>query len=337
MKKILSLASSQIYNVVKITKTWYGNNMLYMTLTIIAFTTFHSFAQQKEFVLDTITFEEPYEYITIDTSGQNIWQIGEPNKIFFDSAYSINNAIVTDTLNFYPANNNSYFDLKIGAFNFYEYYPYDIFIEIKHKFDSDTLKDGGFISVSYDNGSTWMNIIKDTVYTGFVPLWQNLNLYDLNDTLYNGEYGFSGHSSGWITTYFTWHILPVNRSANIIGDTMVIRFNFISDSIDNNREGWMIDNIKLYAVDLGDGIDDIKPLQYKITPNPMSEISIIELENYNKIQLSIYNIQGQLIKQNNYINNQSIIINKNNLNPGIYFVKIKTDNGLTGIKKLIIE
>lgn len=309
---------------------------LFFLLTI-SLTTLQSFAQWTEFVWDTITFEAPYEYLIIDTSSQNIWQIGAPNKIFFDSAYSINNAIVTDTLNFYPINNNSYFDLRIGAFNYNYYYPDDIFIEIKHKFDTDTLKDGGFISVSYDQGLTWMNIINDTVYGQATPSWDNLNLYNYYDTLYNGEFGFSGHSNGWITTMFSWHYIPVKNNIDVIGDTMIVRFNFISDSIENNNEGWMIDNIKLYSVDLGGGINDTKSLKFNITPNPMNEISIIELESYSEIQLSIFNIQGQLVRQKRYFNNQSIIINKANFNSGIYFVKIRTDSNLIGIKKLIIK
>lgn len=306
-------------------------------LLTISLTSIQSFAQWRENVYDTITFEEPYEYLVIDTSSQNIWQIGEPNKIFFDSAYSIPNAIVTDTLNFYPINNNSYFDLKIGAFNYDDGYPYDIFIEIKHKFDTDTLKDGGFITVSYDNGLTWMNIINDTVYGQATPSWDNANLYNFNDTLYNGQFGFSGHSNGWITTMFSWHYITVKNNIDVIGDTMIVRFNFISDSIENNKEGWMIDNIKLYSVDLGFGINDIKSLKFNITPNPMNETAIIELDSYNEIQLSIFNFQGNLVRQKNYFNNQSIIINRDKLNSGIYFIKIRTEENLVGIRKLVIK
>ena len=314
------------------------NLLLLLTITL---TTLQSFAQYPA-EWDTITFEEPYEYLQIDTSNQNIWQIGEPGKLFFDSAYSINNAIVTDTLNFYPLNNNSYFDLKIGQFNCGDNYPYDIFIEIKHKFDTDTLKDGCFITVSYDEGLTWTNIINDT--SGFWDITPNnygyycgVNLYSVNDTLFNGEFGFSGNSGDWVTTWFGWGILPVKSNMGFTGDTMIVRFNFISDSIDNNREGWMIDNIRLYSIYLPGGIDDIKPLEFSIYPNPMSETAIIELNNYREIELSIFDIQGRIVSQNKYINNQSIIINRDKFNSGIYFVKIRTDEDLVGVRKLIVR
>ncbi|MCD6113381.1 MAG: T9SS type A sorting domain-containing protein [Bacteroidales bacterium] len=306
-------------------------------LLTISLTSIQSFAQHWTEVWDTITFEKPYEYLVIDTSSQNIWQIGEPNKTFFDSAYSINNAIVTDTLNYYPINNYSYFDLKIGAFNYNGYYPDDIFIEIKHKIDTDTLRDGGFITVSYDQGLTWMNIINDTVYGQATPSWDNLNLYNNYDTLYNGEFGFSGHSNDWITTMFSWHDIMLKNNMDDIGDTMIVRFNFISDNIENNKEGWMIDNIKLYSTDLGFGINDIKSLKFMITPNPMNKTAIIELNRYNRIEFSIFNIQGQLVRQKNYFNNQSIIINRGKLNSGIYFIKIRTNENLVGIRKLILK
>jgi hypothetical protein len=310
-------------------------------LLTISLTTIQSFAQWTEFVWDIITLEETSEYLKIDTSGQNIWQIGEPSKVFFDSAYSINNAIVTDTLNDYPLNNNSYFELKIGEFNYNYYFPYDVFIEIKHKFDTDTLKDGGFITVSYDEGLTWMNVINDTSgfwdITPYNGMSSGLNLYTENDTLYNGEYGFSGNSAGWVTTWFTWHIMPVKSNREFLGDTMFVRFNFISDNVENSKEGWMIDDIKLYSVDLGGGINENAKLDFKISPNPFSETAIINLNDYRVIDLSLFDIQGKLLRQNKYFNNQSVVINRENLKAGIYFVKIATDDNLIGIKKLVIK
>lgn len=311
---------------------------IFLFLTILL-TALHSNAQYEEYVWDTITFEEPYQYIKIDTSSQNIWQIGEPSKILFDSAYSINNAIVTDTINNYPINNYSFFDLYIGSYNV-DFYPYCIFLEIKHKFDTDTLKDGGYITVSHDNGETWMNIINDTSYIfNETPNQVNMfveELYSTTDTLFNGEYGFSGNSAQWITTKFSWFYWPC-KSLQSLGDTMFIRFNFLSDNIETNNEGWMIDNIRLYSVDLGGGVENKKTLEFKFSPNPMNDKTIVELNDYREIELNIYDIQGRKLEQNIYHNNQTIVINKDNLNTGVYFVKIKTDNNLIGIRKLIVK
>ena len=319
--------------------------MKYLFIISILLINFSLFSQNEEhnvgdeFIWDTITFEEPYEYIFIDTSNHNIWQIGEPNKEFFNNAYSINNAIITDTINYYSVNNNSYFDLYIGDFNI-DWYPEDIFIQFKHKFNTDTLKDGGFITVSYDNGASWMNIIEDTAYfqnTSNTPENINHNLYSINDTLHNGEYGFSGNSNDWITTYFGWHVLLCKSNMELIRDTMIVRFHFISDSVETNKEGWMIDDIKLYSVDIGSNINKSKPLDFKIYPNPMNEIAIIELSNYNEIELNIFDIKGQLVKHTNYFNNETISINKRDFKAGTYLLKIKTKDNLIVTKKLIIR
>ena len=83
---------------------------------------------------DTIKFESAYEYLNIDTSNQNIWQIGRPSKIFFDSAYSKEKAIVTDSINFYPVNNCSYFNLYLGLFNCPFAFPCDFYIGLEALF-----------------------------------------------------------------------------------------------------------------------------------------------------------------------------------------------------------
>ena len=209
-------------------------------------------------VWDTINFSSTREYLKIDTSKQNIWQIASPQKTFFNSAFSETKAIITDSIKSYPINNKSYFDIYIGSFNFQNYYPYSINIGFKHKFDTDTLKDGGYITISYDKGKTWMNIINDSVYYyGATPKNRNMNLYSNLDTLFNGEKGFSGKSKNWISTFFGWQAMVVKKSAKTDIDTTIIRFNFISDNINNNKEGWLIDDITLYSCDIS-GVKDSK-------------------------------------------------------------------------------
>lgn len=291
---------------------------------------------------DTITFEKQYEFLEIDTFPQNIWQIGQPQKVYFDSSYSAIKAIVTDTVTSYPIDNHSYFDIKIGEFNYNYYYMYYVGMEIKHKFDTDTLKDGGYISVSYDNGLTWMNIINDTSdYYDIKPSdndwWPNTSLYSETDTLYNGEFGFSGKSEGWQTTFFSWYYIPVKNDLNWV-DTTLIRFNFISDNIDNNKEGWMIDDIKLCSVDLGSAYNENKVEEFSIYPNPMIKSSTIVLQRkYETIQTLLIDIHGNVITKQKHMNCDSFVLHRNNIPRGIYFLKIIGDNKLVGINKIAIE
>lgn len=295
---------------------------------------------ETEFNWDTIDFENDYDYLKIDTSTNNSWQIGHPNKNYMGSAYSGEKAIITDTSFFYVSNNHSYFDLFIGDFNI-DWYPEDIFIEFKHKFDTDTLKDGGYITVSYDNGTTWMNIIQDSAYWDVKPQWENKNLYTLRDTLYNGTPGFSGHSDGWVSTWFTWHYIPCGfKNSNIeIGDTMILRFNFISDSTNSNKEGWLIDDIRLYSVDLGSTIKSVNVTNnISIYPNPTTGISTIDLGDfYNDISLNIIDLTGEVISTKHLEYSKRVLLNSHNFQSGIYIVQLILDNKYSGIKRWIVN
>lgn len=304
-----------------------------------------SFAQWPGFSLDTITFESGYEYLSLDTSADNIWQIGQPSKVFFDSAFSAPNAIVTDTLLNYPVNVNSHFDLYIGEYNFPEY-PYNIAIQIQHKFDTDTLKDGCFISVSYDYGENWMNIIHDTVYPEATPSWDNYNLYTEGNTLFNGEFGFSGRSDGWDTTIFSWHYIPV-ESWDDIGDTMIVRFNFISDSIDSEKEGWMIDNIRLFEADLPGGIHNMDMPGFNIYPIPAKErfVIVLPVRNTGNYQnslsdhiIEIYDLQGREVKKIKVSQRQKKInVGVEGWKKGVYFVHMFSKEGFSETSKVIVK
>ena len=48
--------------------------------------------------------------LVVDPAG--LWQIGSPDKTIFTEAFTLPNAIVTDTANPYPTNANSSFILK---------------------------------------------------------------------------------------------------------------------------------------------------------------------------------------------------------------------------------
>jgi len=308
----------------------------YIVLVILFASNFQLFAQVY---YDSIKFETPYPHILIDTSNHNIWQIGVPHKALFREAYSLNKAIVTDTLKPYPINNHSYFDLYLSKENFNSY-GRNMFIEMKHKYDTDTLRDGGYISVSYDNGGTWVNIIDDlNTYWPVTPAWSddNWNLYTHQDTLFNGEFGFSGRSDGWVTMVFSWHYIPLKRSEIVPGDTMILRFHFVSDSLETQKEGWMIDDIKLYAGYIGSGINHFKSLDFNIWPNPMAARCTIESSFLGNIELSILDVSGRQLRLENYNNAKIVNLERQNLPAGIYFVKLKTEDNYVGVKRLIIE
>jgi hypothetical protein len=302
-----------------------------------------SYSQQYEYETEytwvLIRFDSTYQYLQTDTSTQNIWQIGTPNKAYFDSAYSKERGIITDSINFYPINNYSYFDLLIGDFNYEYYYPYDIFIEFKHKFDTDSLFDGGYLSISYDNGKTWINIIEDPNSWCSKPQLENVNLYSESDILFNGEKGFSGNSNGWISTWFTWHQCLVKSANYDVGDTMILRFNFISDEINTNKEGWLIDDIRLYSVDLGGAVNEIDNNELIIIyPNPVNSKLIIDFRTYfDVINIELIDMSGKSMYNHQYYSRNSISIDTNGLLKGFYLIRVLLNNNKLITRKILLE
>jgi len=323
---------------------------------IIAFLLINSalFSQKIVDTFDIITFEKPCSYLELDTSANNVWQIGKPRKKVFNSAYTPFNAIITDTINHYPASNYSYFDIKIGNFNM-ESYDYNVFIGIKHKYDTDRFRDGGYITVSHDGGQTWLNIVNDTFYNmhcwllkpGFGSRDNDFsNLYTENDTLCNGEYGYSGSSDGWINTWFSWHCIPVTRKEDndninrrlFEEDTMILRFNFISDSTDSGKDGWMIDDILLFAGDIGSGVDDQIIQNFKIFPNPVTNDISLSFDKYqNDIDITICGINGDEIIRKHHQSGQVISFEIKGLADGIYIIKTYSKNKIVSIGKFVVK
>jgi hypothetical protein len=270
---------------------------------------------------DTISFEKNGEYVKIDTSQKNnIWQIGKPQKTFFNSAYSKPYAIVTDTINPYPINNTSSFVIKTwiaggaGALT----------IDFMHKYETDSLKDGGYIEVSIDNGATWMNIA--SLYSFFYPF---------HDTIEGGIPAFTGKSNGWVHAHTS---ILCEASVN---DSVLVKFTFKSDSINNNKEGWMIDNL-IFSIIICEGIVEHSGniAQVNVYPNPANTnitLSYQLPQNESKGMLNLYNTMGQLISSGDITSsNGTIDEDVSALSGGIYYYTLSVNGVVMATNKLAI-
>lgn len=100
---------------------------------------FNGLSQTTIFYSDTINFEKPCDYLYIDSSSTNLWQIGIPDKTIFDSAYSKPYAMITDTINNYTLNNHSNFIVKLEPESIE--FNGNTIINFWHKFDTDSIND----------------------------------------------------------------------------------------------------------------------------------------------------------------------------------------------------
>ena len=273
---------------------------------------------QNQYIID---FDSPWSennHIIIDTisNQNNIWRVGIPHKIVFDSAYSRTHAIMTDTINSYPTNDTSSFIIKHirpGNMGGNE----SLQLNFWFKFNSDTLTDYGKIEASINNGLTWINLMtEDTIYY-FQWLYTKPVL--------------SGNSNGW--EHFG---LDLRNITYMLGysDTIMYRITFISDSIQTNKEGWMIDDFQL--ADWWEGIENNQPEGFvSIFPNPTNGILNINSKETNKYRnIQILNYTGQVLDN---IDNQKLqMLNLCQLKNGVYLLKY-TCNDKTSIQKFIIN
>ncbi len=75
----------------------------------------------------------------------------------------------------------------------------------------------------------------------------------------------------------------------------------------------------------------------KIYPNPFSAQTVLQTDIFLKnATLTIYNSQGQKVKEIKNINGQSVTLTRNNLASGLYFVRLTENSKILAVNKLII-
>ncbi|MCW3082680.1 MAG: hypothetical protein JWP12_46 [Bacteroidetes bacterium] len=294
-------------------------------------------------------FETNASLVEIDTAASNIWQIGLPQKMFFGTPSTPPFAIMTDTINSYPINNHSTFTVSMDS-SVYGFFP-NAAISFWHKYETDSLQDGGYVEFSADSGHTWTNVV-DTYSMGVISI-EPTNFYNnyTHDTIQGGIYAFTGTQNTWqysriklswfIAVLPTYNGSGINRDLNYVQKIM-FRFNFKSDGVQTNKAGWIIDNIVIDMEDLGGGIAENKQSSFdvKLFPNPVENQSIMQIipsGDDKNFSLSIYNATGQLVSKNDIDRNNQFIINKSDLNSGIYFYSVTSSKGVCKNGKLIIQ
>lgn len=254
--------------------------------------------------------------ITFDVDTNNIWQIGPPQKLIFNSASTAPNVIVTDTLNNYPTNNTSTFIAQLGDTYLYPYFYGIVAIQWLQRIDISSNGDIAILEISLDSMQTWANVFDN-------PL--TYNFYGFNaeniDTI-DGEIGFAGTDTSWrdIWYCFDWPYLEIDTGY------IFLKYTFKSDSIPEEKEGWMIDNMYAHST-----------MYHTLNnTNVVDAISIYPVPADDKI-----NIQLQQTQQSHYIESMSItsmqgaLINSWNNLPSKYF--IDTENYPNGMYILSVK
>lgn len=243
----------------------------------------------------------------------NLWQVGKPHKVNFDSAYiySQPNVIVTDTLNPYSANDTSVFFLKIPLLS--DGWPLSQ-VDFMYRTDIDS---GEMIKVelSSDTLLQWKDAITDTL-----PYGLSRNLYDTVFRRFTPDWE-------WFPLHRSWPPHPYSN------DTVIMKFTFISDSVGPGKDGWMIDYIHLSyyweSVPLFQN-----PTLITLFPNPSHGNIYLHTDKPNKdATITIHNLQGQQVYSgiapfNGYLNMQ--------LPNGVYTLRYSDDEEYC-VKQVVIQ
>lgn len=85
------------------------------------------------------------------------------------------------------------------------------------------------------------------------------------------------------------------------------------------------------------GIPDEITDKVSISPNPFSMTTVISVgTDLKDAELNIYNVTGEKISSRQHLSGKTIIINRNDMNDGIYLVRIMQEEKLIASEKLII-
>lgn len=279
--------------------------------------------------IDSCDFETPCTWILLSNDTTGAWQIGAIQKPGFDSAYSPANAVATDTLEPYPVSiSSSCFEIDLNQL------PLTgggIVLSFVHRYDTDSLIDGGYLEISYDDGATWTNVLLGPSWIYFGAE----NLYAVTDTLAEGDCGFSGSSADWITTRIQWVLYGLTRGANV---GLKIRFCFKSDSIQTNKAGWIIDNIKISTTGFWGDIEDANAYHaLKIYPNPVVEQLHLQFNptTVKHYAIAIYDILGQQLTVPLPLLAGNSSLDLSAYPPGVYAIQVRENQQVVAYKRFI--
>jgi hypothetical protein len=273
----------------------------------------NSFAQYYQSY--EINFDDPDQFFRIDidtlTNPNNTWQIGPPQKSTFSSAFSVPNAMVTDTINPYPNNNISQFTITHLAQGGFVGMAFAV-LSCQYRVNSDTLTDYGSIEFSPDNGTTWVNLLTDTIY-------YNLGCYNW----YSEKPVLSGYSNGWKDFYCS--LAGFGYHFNIqYDDTVLYRFTFTSDAFQSYKDGLMFDNLNFE--DWVEGIDDLNQSEAVIDIFPVPALESVSIAYDNALmqnhQLLIFDEVGKLMHNQNMQKSNSLILDLSKWESGNYFIRL---------------
>ena len=259
---------------------------------------------------DTTDYSIKYSF-----DSNSVWQVGPPQKLIFDSAASIPNVLITDTASTYPGPDTSIVEFIIPA---YYYWSGIGAIQWLQKLDMDSARDFGMVEYKPHPDSAWMNAFNS-------PYLYNFYGFDSSNVgaMPNGDSAFTGTDSSWSDIW-----LCIDWTYYYLTDTAYLRFTFISDTIDENREGWMVDNLLAHITLIHTVKEDDPDTYMKVYPTPSKgriNIEVKKRADYHIIEhMELISVDGRVIRR--YGSSPiKFWIDISDLPDGLYYLNVTTN------------
>lgn len=248
-------------------------------------------------------------------------------------------------------NGQTYFDSTIGASSFKSFnnktyirkstglYTNDIM----YKFDPYTLQYEGSLTVDFHTVDYYVKE-DETIFTLSsgdpvnyitIPQMRNINIskYTINyeydpSFMWTGIYEFNLSN---INSYFTddmgQNLFFYDNKMLVTGFARIPNNNGGATSYYTMRRF----NLEVLST------DSVKESNFSIYPNPVKDVINVSSQNLvYPCKIEIYNMAGQIIKEN-YVESKNDIINIQQLASGLYLLKLSDDNGKEFNRKIIKE
>lgn len=152
----------------------------------------------------------------------------------------------------------------------------------------------------------------------------------LNDAPQVEASGFISNYSGWtkvsdtITASQPYSYITIGNFYNDNNTTVVSNPN-ASNGIGSYGAYYYIDDVRIEEVSIGLAVSNLKENSILVYPNPVEDLLMVEItQDYIEGQLSVYNVQGQLL-QSQTITKNKMQLDWSNLPQGIYVVQLKNN------------
>jgi ligand-binding sensor domain-containing protein len=176
-----------------------------------------------------------------------------------------------------------------------------------------------------------LSCLKDTSWTNHSLIAPGVVLEPVNDIIQDVQgrlyvatnNGLAVHNTGiWSIFRSTNSPLPANHCKSL--------------SFDANENLWVgtINGLAVYnenGVNLSVSKPTAEDVEFEIFPNPSkSDVWVISRKYFPRMTLRIYNAGGQLIRNETYhpFENESVRLNISDLQKGVYFMEMRTEEGV---------